>query len=114
MAAARDLPAPLAAVHPRHQVPHRAELVVGGCVVLVVALLDVAQAIGFSSFTVLAYYAVANASALTLPREQRRWPWPVAALGLGGCVVVAASLPARSILSSPVSREQGPSLALIH
>jgi APA family basic amino acid/polyamine antiporter len=68
-------------------------------VVLLVALLDVGQAIGFSSFTVLAYYAVANASALTLPRQQRRWPWPVAALGLGGCVVVAASLPARTVLS---------------
>jgi APA family basic amino acid/polyamine antiporter len=99
MAAAHDLPAALAAVHPRYKVPHRAELVVGGCVVLLVALLDVGQAIGFSSFTVLAYYAVANASALTLPRQQRRWPWPVAALGLGGCVVVAASLPARTVLS---------------
>jgi APA family basic amino acid/polyamine antiporter len=99
MAAAHDLPAALAAVHTRYKVPHRAELVVGGCVVLLVAFLDVGEAIGFSSFTVLAYYAIANAAALTLPREQRRWPRPIAALGLGGCVLVAASLPARTVLS---------------
>jgi APA family basic amino acid/polyamine antiporter len=99
MAASRDLPAALAAVHPRYQVPHRAELVVGGGVVLLVALLDLGDAIGFSSFTVLTYYAIANAAALTLSPGERRWPRPVAALGLAGCVLVAASLPARTVLS---------------
>jgi APA family basic amino acid/polyamine antiporter len=99
MAAAGDLPAPLAAVHPKHQIPHRAELVVGGGVVLLVTLLDVGEAIGFSSFTVLTYYALTNASALTLSRRERRWPRPVAALGLAGCVVVAASLPMWTVLS---------------
>lgn len=99
MAAAGDLPAPLAAVHPRHRSPHRAELLVGGGVVLLVAVLDVGEAIGFSSFTVLAYYAIANASALTLSRHERRWPRSLAALGLGGCVLVAASLPARTVSS---------------
>jgi basic amino acid/polyamine antiporter, APA family len=99
MAAAGDLPAALAAVHPRYAVPHRAELIVGGCVAVLVASLDVGQAIGFSSFTVLAYYAIANASALTLTRHERRWPRPLAAAGLGGCVLVAASLPARTVWS---------------
>jgi len=99
MAANRDLPAPLAAVHPKHQIPHRAELVVGGGVALLVALLDVGEAIGFSSFTVLTYYAITNASALTLSRRERRWPRPLAALGLAGCVLVAASLPLKTVLS---------------
>ena len=99
MAAARDLPAPLAAVHPKHQIPHHAELVVGAGVVVLVALLNVGAAIGFSSFTVLAYYAITNASALTLSRRQRRWPGPVAAVGLAGCVLVAASLPAATVWS---------------
>jgi basic amino acid/polyamine antiporter, APA family len=99
MAAAGDLPAALAAVHPRYAVPHRAELIVGGCVAVLVASLDVGQAIGFSSFTVLAYYAIANASALTLTRHERRWPRPLAAAGLGSCVLVAASLPARTVWS---------------
>jgi APA family basic amino acid/polyamine antiporter len=97
MARDRHLPFALAAVSARHQVPHRAELVVGGVVVLVVLVGDVRGAIGFSSFAVLVYYAVANASALTLARGSgRRWI-PVA--GLVGCVAVAASLPVASMLS---------------
>ena len=98
MAAERDLPHLLAAVHPKHKVPHRAEVAAGTGVLLLVVLLDVGDAIGFSSFTVLTYYAVANAAALTLSREQRRWPRPIAALGLAGCVAVAASLPGKTVL----------------
>ena len=41
---------------------------------VVAALADVRAAIGFSSFAVLAYYAITNAAALTLDRSQRRWP----------------------------------------
>jgi APA family basic amino acid/polyamine antiporter len=99
MAAARDLPGSLARVHPKHLVPHRAELVVGGAVIVLVTLLDVGEAIGFSSFTVLAYYAVTNAAALTLSRAERRWPRLIAAVGLGGCVLVGVSLPVRTVLS---------------
>jgi APA family basic amino acid/polyamine antiporter len=72
---------------------------VGACAAILVAVLDTGEAIGFSSFTVLTYYAITNASALTLARHERRWPRPVAALGLAGCVAVAASLPARTVLA---------------
>ena len=84
MAAARDLPVALAAVHPKHHVPHRAEIAAGIAVVLLVAVLDVGAAIGFSAFSVLVYYAVANAAALTLARGERRWPRALAVLGLAG------------------------------
>ena len=97
MAAERELPFWLAAVHPKHKVPHRAELLVGAAVILLVAALEVRQAIGFSSATVLAYYAVTNAAALTLSREERRWPRALAALGLGGCLLLAISLPAKAV-----------------
>jgi APA family basic amino acid/polyamine antiporter len=97
MAAERDLPVALAAVHPAHKVPHRAEIAAGAAVVLLVVVLDVGAAIGFSAFTVLTYYAVANAAALTLSPTERRWPRALAALGLAGCVTVAASLPASSV-----------------
>jgi APA family basic amino acid/polyamine antiporter len=92
MASQRDLPAWLAAVHPRHRVPHRAELVVGAAVVALLAFVDLGDAIGFSSFSVLLYYAITNAAALTLTPAERRWPRPLALLGLAGCLVVAASL----------------------
>ncbi|MGV9561916.1 APC family permease [Streptomyces sp. NPDC003480] len=95
MARDRHLPGALAAVHPRFQVPHRAELTVGVVVAALAATVDVRGAIGFSSFGVLAYYAIANASAWTLsPAPASR---VVPAVGLVGCVVLAFALPAVSV-----------------
>ncbi|GAA2421631.1 APC family permease [Streptomyces glaucus] len=97
LAMARDghLPGALAAVHPRFQVPHRAELAVGAVVAVLAATVDVRDAIGFSSFGVLVYYAVANASAWTLsPAAAARL---VPAMGLVGSVVMAVSLPVVSV-----------------
>ena len=83
MAANRDLPRRLDAVHRSHCVPHCGELAVGVAVAGVVALVaDLRRAIGFSCFAVLTYYAITNAAAWTLPADQRRWPrWPAAARG---------------------------------
>jgi APA family basic amino acid/polyamine antiporter len=99
MAAERDLPSWLAAVHPKYQVPYRAELIIGVGVILLIAALDVREAIGFSSFTVLAYYSVTNAAALTLSPAERRWPRAIAALGFAGCLLLAVNLPAKAALS---------------
>ena len=99
MAAAGDLPAWLAAVHPRSKIPHRAELTTSVLIGVVVASADVRGAIGFSSTLVLAYYAVANAAALTLAPAERRWPRWLAAAGLAGCLLVAASLPSTAVLA---------------
>ncbi|MBY8340294.1 APC family permease [Streptomyces spinosirectus] len=96
MARDRHLPGVLSAVHPRFQVPHRAELVVGVVVAVLAATVDVRGAIGFSSFGVLAYYAVANASAWTLNPAPTTRVLP--ALGLLGCVVLAFSLPVLSVV----------------
>ncbi|MET7479982.1 APC family permease [Streptomyces sp. NPDC005648] len=96
MARDRHLPAALSAVHPRFQVPHRAELAVGAVVAALAATVDVRGAIGFSSFGVLAYYAVANASAWTLSPAPTARALP--AVGLIGCVVLAFSLPEVSVV----------------
>ncbi|MFT7872691.1 MULTISPECIES: amino acid permease, partial [Amycolatopsis] len=95
LAMSRDghLPRFLAAVHPRYRVPHRAELAVGLVVAVLAATIDLRAAIGFSSFAVLTYYAIANAAALTLKGKMR------AVLGLTGCVVLAFSLPLPSVLA---------------
>ncbi|MFF1300997.1 MULTISPECIES: APC family permease [unclassified Streptomyces] len=95
MARDRHLPGALAEVHPRFQVPHRAELAVGAMVAVLAATVDVRGAIGFSSFGVLAYYAVANASAWTLGSAPT--PRVVPAVGLLGCVVLAFALPGVSV-----------------
>lgn len=99
MAANHDLPHFLAAVHPRHRVPHRAEVGIGLIVATVAATTDVRAAIGFSSFTVLHYYAIANAAALSLDRTERRWPRWLAVGGLLGCIALAFSLPLASIVA---------------
>jgi APA family basic amino acid/polyamine antiporter len=92
MARDRHLPHALAVVHPRFKSPHRAEVVVGVVVVAVAALVDVRGAIGFSSFAVLLYYAIANASAWTLGRKV------IPAIGFVGCLVLAFLLPISSVL----------------
>jgi APA family basic amino acid/polyamine antiporter len=99
LAMARDghLPGVLAAVHPRLQVPHRAELAVGAVIAALAATVDVRGTIGFSSFGVLAYYAVANASAWTLSPAPAARVVPV--VGLVGCVTLAFALPADSVVA---------------
>jgi APA family basic amino acid/polyamine antiporter len=99
MAANRDLPPALAAVHPRYRVPHRAELVVAGLVAAAVLAVDLRGAIGFSSVLVLVYYTVANAAAWTLGPTERRRPHWLAGAGVAGCLVLAASLPAASVIA---------------
>ena len=92
MARDRHLPHALAAVHPQFESPHRAEVVVGAVVAAVAAVVDVRGAIGFSSFAVLLYYAIANASAWTLGRRI------IPAVGLVGCLLLAFLLPVNSVL----------------
>jgi APA family basic amino acid/polyamine antiporter len=99
MARDRYLPRFLDAVHPQFEVPHRAELAVGAVVVILVATLDLRGAIGFSSFAVLAYYAIANASASTLTAAENRPARWIPILGLARCIVLAIALPLTSVLA---------------
>ncbi len=98
MARHRDLPAWLAAVHPRNQVPHHAEIALGVVVCILVATVDLRGVIGFSSFGVLIYYAIANAAAYTLPAS-RRWPRVRDGCGVAGCLLLVATLPWESVVA---------------
>jgi APA family basic amino acid/polyamine antiporter len=102
MAANGDLPRRLAAVHPMHRVPHRAEMAVSAIVVATVLVAGLRGAIGFSSFAVLTYYAIANAAAWTLPAEPRGRARFLAGAGMAGCVVLALTLPAPSVAAGVV------------
>jgi APA family basic amino acid/polyamine antiporter len=102
MARERDLPGWLASVDERHRVPDHAQLAVGVAVVALVLVADLRGAIGFSSFGVLLYYAVANLAAARQPPEQRRWPRALQVLGLTGCLVLVVTLPLGSVLAGLV------------
>jgi APA family basic amino acid/polyamine antiporter len=99
MAREGDLPRWLGAVHPRYRVPHRAEVALAVVVAALVLTTDLRGALGFSSFGVLVYYAIANASAYTQPAAQRRWPRVLQVIGVLGCLTLAFSLPVPSVLT---------------
>lgn len=98
MARERELPSWLAHVDGRRSLPLRAELTVAAVVVVLVLTIDLRGAIAVSGVAVLTYYAVTNASALTLDPDQRRWPVGIAWLGLVGCVVLALVLPLSAVV----------------
>jgi basic amino acid/polyamine antiporter, APA family len=97
MARNRDLPSRLASVDRVHGVPHVAQLALAVVVVVVVATVDLRGVIGFSSFGVLLYYALANISAWSQAAARRRWPRALQAVGLAGCVALVATLPFASV-----------------
>jgi APA family basic amino acid/polyamine antiporter len=97
-----DLPRWLAAVHPGSQVPDHAELAVAVAVCALVLTTDLRGVIGFSSFGVLTYYAIANASAYTQDEAHRRWPRALNVAGLIACAVLVVTLPLSAVIAGVV------------
>lgn len=102
LAIARDglLPRWLDHVHPRLHTPDRATLVVGAVVALSAGLLPLQFLVEATNMSFLWFFAVCCAAVLALrkaaPAAERRFrcpavPW-VPLAGIGGCVVLAASL----------------------
>ena len=81
------------AIDARWQVPQRAEIVVAMVVIAIVLLADLRGAIGFSSFGVLLYYLIANASAFRQRADVRRYPRALQVVGAVGCLVLVSTLP---------------------
>lgn len=98
MARHGDLPGPLARISPRTSVPWTAELVAAAVVVLVLLTADVLTVVGFSSFGVLVYYAVANLSAATLTERVVPGPRWLNLVGAVACLLLAFTLPWQSVL----------------
>jgi APA family basic amino acid/polyamine antiporter len=102
MARRGELPRVFDAVHARRRTPYRAEIAAAVIVSVLVLVADLRGAIGFSSFAILTYYALANASAFTLQGAERRWPRWLAALGVGLCILLAFSLPQVAVIGGLV------------
>jgi APA family basic amino acid/polyamine antiporter len=99
MARHADLPGWLAAVHPTHRIPRRAQVTVGLLVCVLVAFTDLRGAIAFSSFGVLIYYLIANLAAFTQTGHDRRYPRTVQVAGMIGCAGLAVTLPVAGIVA---------------
>jgi basic amino acid/polyamine antiporter, APA family len=97
MALNKHLPHKLSLLHSQKHNPYRAEFSVSLAIILILSVSDIRSAIGFSSFAVLVYYAIAHLSAWTLTSTQRLWPRGYSALGFISCSIIALSLPFSAI-----------------
>ncbi len=99
MARREDLPASLAHVHPRFRVPDYG-IALTALAALLVAIFGTIQAIvSAAAFTILIYYGITNAAALRLADEQRLYPRWISLAGLAGCLGLALSLQAPTMLA---------------
>jgi APA family basic amino acid/polyamine antiporter len=89
MARRGDLPRALAAIEPGAASPRRAVLTVGGAIAALAVVADVRVTWALSALTVLVYYAITNLAALRLAPAARRYPRPLAAVGLASCLGLA-------------------------
>lgn len=102
MAREGDLPRIFSAVSSRRSTPFVAEVATAVVVIILLLATDVLTVVGFSSFGVLIYYAVANLSAMTLPTRPWYAPRALNVLGLAGCLVLAFTLPPASVLTMTI------------
>ncbi|MCU1437999.1 MAG: family permease [Naasia sp.] len=98
MARERELPIGLAAVSGRTAAPWAAQLAVAVAAAGLLLAADLRVVIGFSSFGVLLYYAVANLAALR-QRSAQRYPRAIPVVGLAGCLALAATVPAPALVA---------------
>lgn len=113
MARNRELPGWFAHIDGRRSLPLRAEFAVTLVVVVLVVVVELRSAIAISGVAVLTYYAITNAAALTLTAEQRRWPRPLAVVGLIGCVLLIVALPAHALVTGLVVLASGAASRLV-
>jgi len=87
-------------VRNRHGAPWLAESFIAIAAIALVQLEDLIWVIGFSSFSVLIYYAIGHLSSLRQEKSERIVPSWLAWLGLFLCIGLVASIPGPAI---PVS-----------
>lgn len=96
MASDGQMPRWFSKVHPRYKVPYAAEFTVAAIIIFIVSIWDIRSFIGFSAFMILIYYAITNASAMALRKEDRLWPRGLSVMGFVFCAILALSLPQSS------------------
>lgn len=85
----RDMPGVFGRLDASGSTPTAAVIAVGVLIAALVLVGNVRLTWSFSAFTVLVYYSITNLAALRLPDDKRLYPSWIAALGLGGCLLLA-------------------------
>lgn len=94
-----DLPRVLAEVHPANRTPYVADAVGAVAVCILIWLVDLRGALGFSGAGVLTYYFIANAAAFR-QTEDRRYPRVFQVLGMILCAVLVLTLPWQAVIGA--------------
>jgi basic amino acid/polyamine antiporter, APA family len=102
MARRGDLPRGFEHVHPVHQVPDRAVLVIGGIAAVIAATGTLAVVASTAAFTILVYYGIANVAAMRMPAGTKLYSDVVPVVGLVACTLLAVSLAPNVILTGVV------------
>lgn len=96
MARNSDLPRYFATIDPARTLPVRAEVTISVIAIAIVTFFDLRSSIALSGVGVLTYYAITNASALTLSGRAGRIS---SSIGLIGCLSLALCLPPHLVLT---------------
>jgi basic amino acid/polyamine antiporter, APA family len=99
MARRGDIPRALDHVHKRFGIPDRGIILTGLILVIVTLFGTLETILSAAAFTILIYYAIANLSALRMEPEDWLFPGWVPVFGLISCLLLALTLPVKTILS---------------
>jgi len=90
MAKRKDLPEALSKLDLKRNTPYYSVLITGLAMTLLVLLVDLTKVVAVSTFALLFYYTLANASVLRLKKDKRIRPKLLAALGTATCLAFLA------------------------
>jgi APA family basic amino acid/polyamine antiporter len=96
MARDGELPRRLSRLHPKFNTPSLSILLIGAATAAVTMLLPMSGAVAVSTFASLFCYALANASALRLPKAAALYPRAVAWVGLATCLAFLFLIPLKT------------------
>ncbi|MGC8745574.1 MAG: APC family permease [Candidatus Saccharicenans sp.] len=88
MSRQRDLPAAFQSIHPKFHTPAAGVVATGLVMALLAYFFDLSKVVSISSFSLLAYYSMANISALRLKNWSRSYPVIISWAGLIFCLAI--------------------------
>lgn len=92
-----DMPRTLSTLNAAGDSPTRAVITTSTFIAALTLIGDIKLTWTFSALTVLIYYSLTNLAALKLAKEDRLYPRLLSAIGLIGCLTLAAFIPWRTI-----------------
>lgn len=90
MAKRKDIPQVFSKLHPQYNTPYYSVWIIGALMTLLVLFVDLTHVVAISTFALIFYYALANASALRLKVQKRLYPCIVPVLGIITCIALLA------------------------